>query len=236
MSYFLQYTFGQHNDKTLDCFFDVFKLEKEVLILGFINEKKAYKIILNQDLSFNHFECYFIIGPLGNYTHHQLFSQKHIDLIKQEQNLNFSTLTEDIRKNFCLNETHDQAPDSLNYYFDFKNLSDGVMHHEFVYHGNHNMDMCCASLIKQQNTAYLLIYSNNLDKRYLKFKLKYEHNKIFVLHTEVYDSIFLKNDLSEITVSFSYVLQRRPERHQTVEPMLEFDDTLMAYFCIDNFA
>lgn len=235
MSYFLQSTYGQHNDKILDCFFELFQLEKEILVLGFINHEKAYKIVLNQDFSFEHFECYVIKGLFGNYTYHQLFSQQHIDFIKKEKKIAFSTLTDDIKNDFCLNNTHYSVSNSLNYYFDFTSFQEGVMNHEFVYHGNHNMDMCRATLIKKNNNAYLIIYSNDLKKRYLKFKLVYENNQIHVLHTESYQSIFLSNHLNDITTSFSYVLQRRPEINKTVEPLFDFDEILMSYFCIDSF-
>lgn len=232
MSYFLQSTYGQHNDKVLNCFFELFLFKREVLVLGFINHEKAYKIILNQNFSFKHFECYVIKGPLGNYAYHQQFSQQHIDFIKKEKKIDFSILTDEIKKDFCLNSTHYPILHSLNYHFDFKDERSGVISHDFVYHGRKNMDMCQTSLIKKNNIAYLVISSNKLDRRYLKFKLHYEHNNIFVKQLELYENIFSTTDLNQIIPLFDYVLQRKLNKNESLP---EFDEILMSYFCIDSF-
>jgi hypothetical protein len=234
MSYLLNYTFGQNNQKEVSTSFDLFKFNSNILILGFINNEKAYKITLNADLTLKHFEYYLDIAPFGNYTHHQKFSQKHIDLLNQESMLNFSILTEIIQKEFFLNQVPYIVSNSLNHYFNFKN-ENGVMHHDFVYHGRKNMDMCKASLIKKDDVAYLIISSNKLDTRYLKFKLQYKNEQIHVIQTEIYDNIFLSDSLQDILVSFSYVLQRPFPQEKTIEAMPTFNDLLMSYFCIDSF-
>lgn len=234
MSYFLEYKFGQSHNKTIKANFNLVKLGQSIVVLGFIDNKKAYKIILNSDFSFHHFEFYQNVSPFGNYAHHQLFYQTHFDLLVEEKVLNFSKLTESMKEEFCLHEQNEMLNYDLNTYFDFDNKKEGIITHDFVYHGHGKVEPSKATLIRQDKLGYLIIYGQSLDEKYLKFTLQFDEQVIHIRHTEIYHNIFNKINLNEIVPLFSYQLQRKLEKNE-IEPILSFNKVLMASFCIDNF-